>query len=115
MRLYHGTANDNPVIPKGAYVTPQFSRAVKYARYPDNGEGNEMGYVFELHAPERYVKWEKRPDCRQGTLKRNVPAKKFTVCDVKIDTIARESPTKLKQDGSSRWANGEQIIWSLTK
>ena len=113
MRIYRGTPLKSPLIRAGAYVSTMFERAAKYARYPDNGSGNEIGYIFKLEVEGAEVEWEdQRDDCRQGTLKNDVVAIKVAVCDVPLDVANRQSP--IRKDGLNSpwvWANGKMIEW----
>ena len=81
---------------------------------PGNGRGNTIGYFFELHVEAIQVDWDDdRIDCTQGRLKTDVMAERWAVCDVPIDTAKRQSPIKIKLDGTCIWANGRTIEWQL--
>ncbi len=111
MKIYRGTPDNSPLIRAGAFVSPMLERAAKYARYPDNGEGNELGYIFEMDVEEDEVEWEDRGDCIQGRLKNDVKAKKWTICDVRLHTLGRQSPVRIRLDGTCSWADGKDIEW----
>ena len=61
---------------------------------------------FEWYAI--HADWdEHRTDCTQGRLKTDVMAERWAVCDIPIDTAKRQSPIKIKLDGTCIWANGK--------
>jgi hypothetical protein len=112
--FYHGTAIKNALITKGSYVTPLFSRAAKYARYPGNGEGNGLGYVYRFDADESDVEWDERSDVDQGKLRCNIRAAFFAVSDVPINLTGRESPVRIRPDDSFYWnapSDKREIVW----
>ncbi len=114
IKVYHGTPTNAPLIRAGSYVSPKLERSAKYARYPGNGEGNELGYIFELSIEASQVDWdEDRTDCRQGRLRFDVIADRWAVCDVPLDTANRQSPIKIKLDGTCIWATGKSIEWKF--
>jgi hypothetical protein len=112
--LYHGTAVKDALISEGCYVTPLFSRAVKYARYPGNGEGIDLGYIYAFVADDADVDWDERQDVEQGKLKRDIRALRYTICDIPLNIFDRDSPINIRPDGSCIWkgpADKREIIW----
>jgi hypothetical protein len=98
------------VLKIGTHVTPQFSRAVKYARHPGNSEkGNQCGYIYKLETDESNVAWASREDCTQGTLLVDTVQLERTVCDLPLDKYPN-----LIQIGSNKpdiWGDGKAIEW----
>jgi hypothetical protein len=114
MKLYHGTPDQLTVVTENSFVTPMLTRAAKYARYRNNREGVDRGYIYELEAGQDDVVWDKRDDCIQGRLKHASRALCYAVCDIPLDLINRESPIRIRPDGSAYW-NGDgsksKIVW----
>jgi hypothetical protein len=86
-------------------------RAAKYSRYPNNGPGNDIGYIYELEVAESDVDWQEREDCPQGELNKDIEAKRMAICDLPLDLIKRQSPIHVKLDGTVIWADGKNIEW----
>ena len=111
MKVFRGTPKNEALIMAGSYVSPWFERAVTYARYPDNGDLVALGYIFELEAEESEIDWDERGDCPQGTLRCDKRAKRVAVCYIPIGEKDRTSPTRIRPDETSYWANGIEIKW----
>jgi hypothetical protein len=114
MIVYRGTPVKNPLIRKGRHVSKWFCRAASYSRYPNNGPGNEIGYIYELEVAEFDVDWDEREDCPQGKLKKDVTAKRMAVCDIPLDREERRPPIRIKLDSTAVWANGKNVEWVPT-
>jgi hypothetical protein len=110
--VYRGTPIQNPLIEKGRYVSSMLERAATYSRYPNNGRGTKIGYIYELEVDENDVDLNAaREDCLQGKLRKTVLARRMAVCDLRLDLEKRQSPVKIKFDGMTIWANGKNIDW----
>jgi hypothetical protein len=114
MIVYRGTPIQNPLIEKGRDVSSMLERAASFSRYPNNGGGTEIGYIYELEVEENDVDWDARGDCVQGKLRKTVLAKRMVVCDIPLDLKNRRPPIKIKLDGAI-WANGKNIEWVSIK
>lgn len=114
MKLFHGSPHKLSVIEAGWHVTPQFERAVKYARYPGNGEGVESGFVYDLDPEEADILWHERSDCRQGELKRPRSVLRYTISNLPLSLPERDSPITIRPNGDFLW-NGlvgkREIVW----
>jgi hypothetical protein len=118
MKVYRGTPIKKSLIKKGCYVSQSFSRASSYARYPNNGPGNQIGYIYELEVAESDVNWEtERIDCCQGVMKKDVLAKRIVICDVQLDVENRQPPVHISASVITDmpdkfvWADKKQIEW----
>jgi hypothetical protein len=115
MIVYRGTPIQSRLIEKGRDVSSMLERAALYSRYPKNGGGTEIGYIYELEVEESDVDWDAREDCPQGKLKKNIKAKRMVVCDIRLDLKNRQPPIRIKSDGTVIWANGKNIEWVSIK
>jgi hypothetical protein len=100
MIVYRGTPIQNPQIEKGQDVSSMLERAAPFSRYPNNGGGTKIGYIYELEVEENDVDWELREDCEQGKLRNPVRAKRMAVCDILLDLKNRQSPIKVNNPRS---------------
>jgi hypothetical protein len=114
MELFHGSPERLTVLVKGSFVTPMLGRAAKYARYPSNGQGVPIGFIYSFDAAEDEIDWDERPDCRQGRLKRPFKAARYTVCDMPLNLVERDSPIRIRPDHSFYWnmPGKPAVVWS---
>jgi hypothetical protein len=112
MIVYRGTPIKCPFIERGSYVSEWLSRAANFARYPPNGPGNEIGYIYELEVEKSDVDWdEKREDCPQGKLKKDVNAKRMAICGIPLPADGGGLIRKYGPSLPWVWANREEIEW----
>jgi hypothetical protein len=110
MILYHGTPDDIDVLKIGTHVTPQFSRAVKYARHPGNSEqGNQCGYVYKFETDEVNIAWALPEDCEQGELRQDIIPLERTVCDLPLAKFP--NLIKIGSNKPDTWGSGKAIVW----